>query len=411
MVECGVCWFARSRRRLGGRGGRRAGRARASRTSGSIPTAGARPVPVVRSRAASPSSCSSPRPACCAPSAPPGRSRARPQAHGATRAAGPRARRTDAGRGSTTGACSRRTRSCGPAGRGSGVCLLTSWTIASTRQELFFFAGGPAWRTPGVPAYVDFEGAIYGTGDLDGLGVKAAPDLDGPPLDPDAALPAASAAGEARAREFLRERFPALADGPARRARSAAATSSRPTRTSWPRGIRSTRAVWLYGGGSGHGFKHGPALAEQMAAALAGTDGAAGALRAGPSHPGALAAHRGRESPGNEPRRGTVLAPDDGLFPLERSPRLMKLPSRRTRIALLAGCATFAAAAPASATVTSTYSTDPDATLTVNSDGADAITITCDNGFTKVNGARSGPRLPSSPARPPPAAPARKRSS
>jgi len=64
----------------------------------------------------------------------------------------------------------------------------------------------------------------------------------------------------------------------------------------------------------------------------------------------------------------------------------MQLPSRRTRIALLAGCATFAAAAPASAAVTSTYSTNPDATLTVNSDGADAITITCDNGLTKVNG-------------------------
>ena len=47
----------------------------------------------------------------------------------------------------------------------------------------------------------------------------------------------------------------------------------------------------------------------------------------------------------------------------------MKLPSRRARIALLAGCATFAVAAPASATVTSTYSTDPDGTLTVTSDG------------------------------------------
>ena len=37
--------------------------------------------------------------------------------------------------------------------------------------------------------------------------------------------------------------------------------------------------MWLLGGGSGHGFKHGPAMAEQMAAALAGGR-AAGALRA-----------------------------------------------------------------------------------------------------------------------------------
>jgi glycine/D-amino acid oxidase-like deaminating enzyme len=28
--------------------------------------------------------------------------------------------------------------------------------------------------------------------------------------------------------------------------------------------------VWLLGGGSGHGFKHGPAMAEHAAAALAG---------------------------------------------------------------------------------------------------------------------------------------------
>ena len=28
--------------------------------------------------------------------------------------------------------------------------------------------------------------------------------------------------------------------------------------------------MWLVGGGSGHGFKHGPAMAERIAAALAG---------------------------------------------------------------------------------------------------------------------------------------------
>src|SRR4051794_10179135 len=54
--------------------------------------------------------------------------------------------------------------------------------IRSTRQELFFFDGGAAWRQEGVPAFVDFERAIYGTRDIDGLGVKAAPDFDGPPL-------------------------------------------------------------------------------------------------------------------------------------------------------------------------------------------------------------------------------------
>jgi sarcosine oxidase len=31
-------------------------------------------------------------------------------------------------------------------------------------------------------------------------------------------------------------------------------------------------SVWLVGGGSGHGFKHGPALAERIANAWAGGD-------------------------------------------------------------------------------------------------------------------------------------------
>ncbi len=141
--------------------------------------------------------------------------------------------------------------------------------IRSTRQELFFFDGGPAWAADGVPAYVDFDRAIYGTRDLDGLGVKAAPDFDGPPLDPDAALPAATPESERLARAFLAERFPALADAPLSGSKCcryeltpdahfvAAPHPEHPT-------------VWLLGGGSGHGFKHGPAMAERVAAALAG---------------------------------------------------------------------------------------------------------------------------------------------
>ena len=120
-----------------------------------------------------------------------------------------------------------------------------------------------------MPAFVDFERAIYGTGDLDGLGVKAAPDLDGPPLAPDAALPAATAAGEARARAFLAERFP--------RSRTPGCAGAKSCRYELSADAHFLAAphpehpsVWLLGGGSGHGFKHGPAMAEQMAAALAG---------------------------------------------------------------------------------------------------------------------------------------------
>jgi sarcosine oxidase len=141
-------------------------------------------------------------------------------------------------------------------------------SVRSTRQELFFFDGGPAWREPGVPAYVDFEHAIYGTRDIDGLGVKAAPDFDGPPLDPDAELPAATAESEALARRFLATRFPALADAPLAGSKTCRYELS-PDAHFVAAPHPEHPSVWLLGGGSGHGFKHGPAMAERVAAALA----------------------------------------------------------------------------------------------------------------------------------------------
>ena len=51
-----------------------------------------------------------------------------------------------------------------------------------TRQELFFFDGGPAWRN--APGWVDYDRAIYGTGDIDELGVKVALGPGGPAARP-----------------------------------------------------------------------------------------------------------------------------------------------------------------------------------------------------------------------------------
>src|SRR5215211_4735326 len=141
--------------------------------------------------------------------------------------------------------------------------------IRSARQELFFFDGGPAWRAPGVPAYVDFDRAIYGTRDIDGLGVKAAPDFDGPPLEPDAELPPVTPESEAIARRFLATRFPALAGAPLAGAKTCRYELS-PDGHFIAAPLPDDPSVWLLGGGSGHGFKHGPVLAERVAAALAG---------------------------------------------------------------------------------------------------------------------------------------------
>ena len=84
----------------------------------------------------------------------------------------------------------------------------------------------------------------------------------------------------ATAREYLAHALPRPGRRAAWRARPAATTASRPTASSSSPAIPSTSGVWLLGGGSGHGFKHGPALAEHVAAVLAGRGAARAALRA-----------------------------------------------------------------------------------------------------------------------------------
>jgi sarcosine oxidase len=140
-------------------------------------------------------------------------------------------------------------------------------SLAVTGQELLFLDGGPAWGAPGVPGWVDYDRAMYGTADIDALGVKAAFDAEGPPLDPDADLPAV-ASTEDEVRAYMRDRFPALELAPlvgARSCRYELSPDSHFIAAPHP----EHPGVWLLGGGSGHGFKHGPAMAERLAAALA----------------------------------------------------------------------------------------------------------------------------------------------
>jgi glycine/D-amino acid oxidase-like deaminating enzyme len=139
--------------------------------------------------------------------------------------------------------------------------------VRVTRQELFFFDGGPAWAQ--APCWVDYDLAAYGTGDIDGLGVKVAPDSEGPPLDPDAELPAASSEGEAIAREYAGRRFPGLAGAPLKLSKCCRYELT-PDSNFIAAEHPAEPGVWIVGGGSGHGFKHGPALAERVAAALRG---------------------------------------------------------------------------------------------------------------------------------------------
>jgi len=146
--------------------------------------------------------------------------------------------------------------------------------IFPTRQEVFYFAppaGNGDFGPESLPAWVDFTDprGPYGVPDIESRGVKVAFDLHGPPFDPDSGDRRITAEGVEQARRFLAERFPALSDAPLSEARVCqyANTSSGDLLIDRHPGVDH---VWLVGGGSGHGFKHGPAVGEHLAAHVLG---------------------------------------------------------------------------------------------------------------------------------------------
>jgi glycine/D-amino acid oxidase-like deaminating enzyme len=141
-----------------------------------------------------------------------------------------------------------------------------------TQQDVFYFGASAAWRTPGVPTWVDYDAAAYGVGDVDGRGVKVCSDREGPAgFDPDGdRVPRPE--HERRAREILARHFPELAVAPLIGTRVCQYELTADTRfLVAPHPAHGDR-VWLLGGGSGHGFKHGPALAERVEAWLTGDE-------------------------------------------------------------------------------------------------------------------------------------------
>jgi sarcosine oxidase len=138
-----------------------------------------------------------------------------------------------------------------------------------TKQDVLYFAAPKAWRTPDVPAWLDYDGAFYGQGDLDGRGVKAATDAIGPDFDPDTGDRSLDWSMEQEVRRYLRRRFPPLADAPLLAHRCCQYELTPDNRFIAAPHPDHARA-WLLGGGSGHGFKHGPALAELVERWLTG---------------------------------------------------------------------------------------------------------------------------------------------
>jgi sarcosine oxidase len=150
---------------------------------------------------------------------------------------------------------------------------LLSSRIFVTRQEVFFFgtpAGDARFSPPAMPAWLCLADQMYGMPDLESRGFKIACDRHGPPFDPDDGERRTSEEGLAIAREYLARRFPALARAPLVEARVCQYENTSNGDFLVDR-HPDLENVWLVGGGSGHGFKHGPAMGEYVAGRLAGT--------------------------------------------------------------------------------------------------------------------------------------------
>jgi glycine/D-amino acid oxidase-like deaminating enzyme len=145
--------------------------------------------------------------------------------------------------------------------------------IHPTRQEVFFFgtpAGDSRFSEETFPVWIDRGKKIfYGVPGNQWRGFKLADDTRGPAFDPTSGERTVSAEGLRAAREYLGFRFPALRGSPLVEARVCQYENSEDQNFIADRHPRA-RNVWLVGGGSGHGFKHGPAMGELVAANVLG---------------------------------------------------------------------------------------------------------------------------------------------
>jgi monomeric sarcosine oxidase len=146
--------------------------------------------------------------------------------------------------------------------------------IQTTRQEVFYFgapAGNRSFLATELPTWIDFKDEAYGLPDLEGRGVKIAIDRHGPAFDPDAGNRVVSDEGLTEARQCLARRLPALKYAPVIEARVCQYENTANGDFLIDRHPRFDN-VWLVGGGSGHGFKHGPVVGEYVATRIAGNN-------------------------------------------------------------------------------------------------------------------------------------------
>ena len=158
---------------------------------------------------------------------------------------------------------------CGPwlgrffSGLFEGLSLITA-----TRQEVYYFGTPPGvtdFDGGSLPVWADAGGRFwYGIPGAERRGFKLADDQHGDIVDPTTQDRRPSTEGIRRAREYMELRFPGMRGAPFIEGRVCQYENSLDGHFIIDRHPLAANA-WLVGGGSGHGFKHGPALGEYTA--------------------------------------------------------------------------------------------------------------------------------------------------
>jgi monomeric sarcosine oxidase len=142
--------------------------------------------------------------------------------------------------------------------------------IFPTRQEVLFFgipAGDTRFLAPAMPTWIIEKDLFYGMPDIESRGFKIAHDLHGPTADPDTQSRIVTPEAVMTAQKFLARRFPALIDAPIVETRVCQYENTSKGDFLIDR-HPDFENVWIAGGGSGHGFKHGPSVGEYVAAQI-----------------------------------------------------------------------------------------------------------------------------------------------
>jgi glycine/D-amino acid oxidase-like deaminating enzyme len=140
--------------------------------------------------------------------------------------------------------------------------------VRATKQDVFFFgppAGDSRFNDGHMPVWADHRGRFrYGIPSSGRRGFKMADDTRGPEFDPTNGERVISPETLKDIREYASFRFPALRNAPLIEARVCQYEQTPDSHFIVDR-HPANENVWIVGGGSGHGFKHGPAMGEIMA--------------------------------------------------------------------------------------------------------------------------------------------------